>query len=84
MYATPGAAARQFRHLHRGAGTRSPRSGVGLRPVVSTLTAVLIAVAASLAAASPAWAHGQGETEEGYLLVQQALGHLAHDTGQGG
>lgn len=30
--------------------------------------------------ASPAWAHGEGESEEGYLLVQQALGHLAHDT----
>lgn len=29
--------------------------------------------------ASPAWAHGEGESEEGYLLVQQALGHLAHD-----
>jgi hypothetical protein len=30
--------------------------------------------------ASPAWAHGEGESEEGYVLVQQALGHLAHDT----
>lgn len=31
-----------------------------------------------------AWAHGEGETEEGYLLVQQALGHLAHDTSMAG
>ncbi|MEP7056087.1 MAG: hypothetical protein ABI912_12670 [Actinomycetota bacterium] len=34
--------------------------------------------------ASVAWAHGGGETEEGYLLVQQALGHLAHDTSASG
>ena len=30
---------------------------------------------------APAVAHGEGETNQGYLLVQQALGHLAHDTG---
>ena len=30
--------------------------------------------------APPALAHGGDETQEGYLLVQQALGHLAHDT----
>lgn len=28
---------------------------------------------------APASAHGDDETTEGYLLVQQALGHLAHD-----
>ena len=33
---------------------------------------------------SPAWAHGGDETLEGYLLVQQALGHLAHDTSHEG
>lgn len=27
-----------------------------------------------------AWAHGAGETTMGYVLVQQALGHLAHDS----
>lgn len=32
------------------------------------------------AGASAAWAHGEGETTEGYVLVQQALGHLAHGT----
>ncbi|WP_310527351.1 hypothetical protein [Nocardioides sp.] len=31
-----------------------------------------------------AFAHGDGETQEGYLLVQQALGHLAHDTSSEG
>lgn len=34
--------------------------------------------------APPASAHGEGETQEGYLLVQQALGHLAHDTSHTG
>lgn len=33
---------------------------------------------------APAAAHGEGETEEGCLLVQQALGHVAHDTSMGG
>ena len=30
------------------------------------------------------FAHGGDETQEGYLLVQQALGHLAHDTSSEG
>lgn len=34
--------------------------------------------------ASPARANGTGETTVGYLLVQQALGHLAHDTSPDG
>lgn len=38
------------------------------------------ALLASFATTSPASAHGEGETTEGYLLIQQALGHLAHDT----
>ena len=29
---------------------------------------------------SLAWAHEGDETEEGYVLVQQALGHLVHDS----
>jgi hypothetical protein len=36
------------------------------------------------ALALPASADGEGETTEGYLLVQQALGHLAHDTSHEG
>jgi hypothetical protein len=31
-------------------------------------------------AIAPAWAHGSGETEVGYQLVLQALGHLAHQS----
>ncbi len=39
-----------------------------------------VVVVGGLTSATPAWAHaGSGETEVGYLLVQQALGHLAHD-----
>ena len=41
-------------------------------------------VLATTAWSSPAWAHGAGETTEGYVLIQQALGHLAHDTGLAG
>ena len=45
-----------------------------------TVVAMLVAVV-SVASASPAWAHaGDGESTVGYELVQQALGHLAHDT----
>lgn len=42
--------------------------------------ALTLGVIGSFTVAAPAWAHGDGETDEGYLLVQQALGHLAHDT----
>jgi len=38
-----------------------------------------VVVVGGLTSASPAWADEPGETEVGYLLVQQALGHLAHD-----
>ena len=38
-----------------------------------------VVVVGGLTSASPAWADAPGETEVGYLLVQQALGHLAHD-----
>ena len=36
------------------------------------------------AAAMPASAHGTDESKEGYVLIQQALGHLAHDGGHVG
>ena len=45
-----------------------------------TLGFVLSLVLGLVALAPPALAHGGDETQEGYLLVQQALGHLAHDT----
>jgi len=39
-----------------------------------------VVVVGGVTSATPAWAHaGSGETEVGYALVQQALGHLAHD-----
>lgn len=41
--------------------------------------ATILVLLGGVASAAPAWAHGAGETKEGYLLVQQALGHLAHD-----
>jgi hypothetical protein len=43
-----------------------------------------IGLLATFASPSAAWAHGEGETTEGHLLVQQALGHLAHDTSMSG
>ncbi len=52
---------------------------------LARLVAILaVVLSGSLAVASPALAHGGDETEEGYLLVQQALGHLAHDTSADG
>ncbi len=41
---------------------------------------IAILLCGSLLFPSSAWAHGGDETKEGYLLVQQALGHLAHAT----
>lgn len=59
----------------------------GCRPTgrvrAGTATALLLA-GLLLAGAAPASAHGEGETAEGYVLVQQALGHLAHDTSRQG
>lgn len=45
-----------------------------------TLLLGCVMVLGSVLFASTAWADGDGETTEGYLLVQQALGHLANDT----
>ena len=36
------------------------------------------------ASAAPAWAHGAGETTEGYVLIQQALANLAYSSGHTG
>lgn len=44
----------------------------------------VIGLLATFASAPAAWGDGEGETTEGYLLVQQALGHLAHDTSMSG
>ena len=44
------------------------------------LAGLALLLGATLVTGSPALADEPGETHEGYLLVQQALGHLAHDT----
>lgn len=49
--------------------------------------ALIVAVMGVLGATvvpQAAYAHGDDETQEAYLLVQQALGHLAHDTSSEG
>ena len=43
-----------------------------------------LTVLAMVILAPSASAHGGDETKEGYLLVQQALGHLAHETNHEG
>ncbi|MDO8120725.1 hypothetical protein Q6346_05280 [Isoptericola sp. b490] len=50
------------------------------RPWWTVLVSCVLAAAGTVSLASAAWAHGdgEGETKEGYLLVQQALGYLAH------
>jgi hypothetical protein len=55
--------------------------------MVRRLAAALVAAIALLGTIGlpqAASAHGDDETQEAYLLVQQALGHLAHDTGADG
>src|SRR5665647_1992392 len=54
-----------------------PARGQRLRKKILLICVLALGGALS---ALPAWAHGEGESEEGYLLVQQALGHLAHAT----
>ena len=58
---------------------RSGLRTVGRRRWAGALVGILLAMAGVMSA-SPARADGGGETTEGYQLVQQALGHLAHDT----
>ena len=52
-----------------------------MRVIVARLSASMTLILLGLAmAVPPASADEPGETDVGYLLVQQALGHLAHDT----
>lgn len=55
---------------------------VGLLIRAAAITMVLLA--GWLTNAPAAQAHGEDETTVGYQLVQQALGHLAHDTSSTG
>lgn len=52
------------------------------RVLPAVLSGVILLVA--LLSAPMAWAHGDGETKEGYQLVQQALGYLAENSGSEG
>jgi hypothetical protein len=54
------------------------------RSLTRLLAIVTLTLVGWLGASSPAMAHGEDETKEGYVLVQQALGHLAHDTSAAG
>ena len=63
--------------------TTRPRSLRRRRYVVSLVVPWVVFLTALLSA-SPVWADEPGETDVGYLLVQQALGHLAHDTTDAG
>ena len=59
------------------------RGASGLRTTLQGIACALVVAAMTLVPAR-AFAHGGDETEEGYLLVQQALGHLAHETNDEG
>lgn len=61
--------------------TRRQSASPGWR---AALMATILAVLSGIASTAPAWADEPGETKEGYVLVQQALGHLAHDPSRAG
>jgi hypothetical protein len=63
-------------------GRISGRRGRASAP--GDVLALLLAVAALVGVPAAGWAHEDGESEEGYLLVQQALAHLAHTTSHEG
>lgn len=62
---------------------RSQRTSLGRSTWIGLLMTSVV-VLGGLVSPAPAWAHGEGETTEAYLLVQQALGHLAHDASSDG
>ncbi|HET7476902.1 MAG TPA: hypothetical protein VFJ97_12885 [Dermatophilaceae bacterium] len=65
----------------RSAATLPSPAARALGRRVAAIAVLLTGVALGLLVpAPPALAHGGEESTEGYLLVQQALGHLAHDT----
>ena len=63
---------------------RTRRQSSRRRRYVVSLFLPWVVFLTALLSASPVWADEPGETDVGYLLVQQALGHLAHDTTDAG
>ena len=55
-----------------------------VRRLAATLLAAAFGLLGTIVVPQAAFAHGGDESQEGYLLVQQALGHLAHDTSSEG
>ena len=60
------------------------RRAITFRRIGCGLVVAAFGLLSLLAVAAPASAHGGDPSQEGYLLVQQALGHLEHDTSQDG
>ena len=67
-----------WRVLPREASSR--HTGGMARRLAATLLVAVTGLLGAIAVPQAAHAHDEDETQEGYLLVQQALGHLAHDT----
>lgn len=83
-YQLPGMAspAPSRRVLSRRRPLQRNRHTAGVRRCLTFVVGLLLATTVS---AGPAWAHGTaGGAEEGYVFVQQALGHLVHDRGPTG
>lgn len=57
---------------------------LSLSGLARAVVITVLGVVCMFASATAAGAHDDDETQEGYLLVQQALGHLAHDTSHEG
>ena len=63
---------------------RIPKTSEGGHRRRTRIVVAALVVFGSLVSASPAWAHGDGETKEGSLLVQQAIGYLVNVPGKDG
>ena len=64
----------------KGGFTMVTKSAV-VRKLRLAVTVILLALLGGAVVAQPASAHGGDAGTEGYVMVQQALGHLFHDSG---